>query len=152
MSAKIYITFTVIFFWMRSCLQPTFHPFSPPEFSVVFLNINSCFSVFSFSSESSLLRPLFHAPVMHPGLLLLAYSVPAHLDVTERPGISAFWQGPTSPSPSRVRSREASLLTQVQYMPPSSAELYHGPCLSGSCVLSPLLNIHMIIIGCSCIN
>ena len=141
----------VILFWMRICLQPTVLPFHPLNSRWYFLIL---IHVFLFSLFHPDLRSFIHSstPVMHPGLLLLAYSVPAHLDVTERPGISAFWQGHTSPSPSRVRSREASLLTQVQYMPPSSAELYHGPCLSSSCVLSPLLNKHMIIIGCSCIN
>ena len=139
----------VILFWMRICLQPTILPFSPPEFSVVFLNFNSCFSLLFFHPNPA---PSYsHAPVMHPGLLLLAHSVPAYLDVAERPGISAFRQGLTSPSPSKARSREASLLSKVLYMPPSSAELYYGPCLGSSCVLSPLLNIHMNIIGCSCI-
>ena len=125
-------------------------PLSPPEFSVYFLILIHVFSL--FHPNPTPLRTLFHTRVMHPGLLLLAYSVPAHLDVAERSGISAFRQGLASPSPSKARSREASLLSKVLYMPPSSAELYHGPCLSGSCVLSPLLNIHMIIIGCSCIN
>ena len=143
----------VIFFWMRSCLQPTFHPFSPPEFSVMLFDTNSCFLFFSLFLPESLTT--MHFSNTHRscilGFLLLVFSVPAHLEVAERSGISAFRQGITSPSPSSGRSRETSLLTLVQYMSPSSAELYYGPCLSSSCVLSPLLNIHMFMPGWTCI-
>ena len=140
----------VILFWMRICLQPTVLPFSPPEFSVVLPNFNSRFL---FSLFHPNLRFFVHSPMHRSSIrgFYCWFSRPRILDVAERSGMSAFRQGLTSPSPSGVRSREASLLSKVLYMPPSSAELYHGPCLSSGCVLSPHLKIHMFIIGCSCI-